>query len=133
MDNNHENMEDLIGKLNNFAKDNNISQDNINNLFNMLNNNINNTNTQNSNSENTYSQENINNFNNIDMETIIKMKNIIEKMNNKNDPRSNLLKSLKPYLNDTRKDKVDQYIELLNMSKAMDIFPFMNGGIKNDK
>ena len=63
----------------------------------------------------------------IDFETILKMKNIIEKMNNKNDPRSNLLQSLKPYLNDSRKSKVDQYINLMNMSKVLDVFPF-NGG-----
>ena len=48
-------------------------------------------------------------------------------MNVKNDPRSNLLQSLKPYLNDSRKSKIDQYIQLLNMSKVLDVFPFIGG------
>ena len=38
-------------------------------------------------------------------------------MNQKNDPRSNLLASLKPYLRDGKKEKLDNYINLLNMSK----------------
>lgn len=59
----------------------------------------------------------------IDMETMMKMKNIIEKMQNTgNDPRANLLMSLKPYLKETRKDKVDQYVKMLNMSKVMEMF-----------
>ena len=124
MDN--ENMQDLIGKLSSFANDNNISQDNINSIFNMLKN----QNIQNSNS-NTNTQDNPSQ--NIDIETIMKMKSIIDKMNSKDDPRSNLLKSLKPYLNDSRKSKVDQYIGLMNMSKVMDVFPFMNGDKSNDK
>ena len=33
----------------------------------------------------------------------MKMKTIIDKMNTKDDPRSNLLQSLKPYLKDSRK------------------------------
>ena len=61
----------------------------------------------------------------------MKMKSIIDNMNTKNDPRSNLLQSLKPYLNDGRKSKVDQYINLMNMSKVLDVFPFKNGGQNN--
>ena len=38
-------------------------------------------------------------------------------MNMKNDPRNNLLNSLKPYLRDNKKEKLDNYINLLNMSK----------------
>ena len=62
-------------------------------------------------------------FNNIDMATVMKMKSVMEKMNNKNDPRSNLLYSLKPYLRESKKDKVDQYVNMLNISKIAD---FMN-------
>ena len=49
------------------------------------------------------------------------MKSIMENMNNKNDPRANLLYSLKPYLRDSKKDKLDQYVNLLNMTKIADI------------
>ncbi len=65
---------------------------------------------------------------NIDIETILKMKNVMEKMNQADDPRSNLLKSLKPYLKPSRKDKVDQYITLFNMSKVMEFFKESGGG-----
>ena len=61
----------------------------------------------------------------------MKMKSIIDKMNVKDDPRSNLLESLKPYLKESRKNKVDQYIQLMNISRVMDVFPFMDGDNKN--
>ncbi len=67
-------------------------------------------------------------FGNIDMNTILKIKQVMEKMNsNKNNPRSNLLLSLKPYLKPSRKQKVDQYIQLLNMSSIMENFGQMGG------
>ena len=34
-----------------------------------------------------------------------------------------MIKTLKPYLKDSRKSKVDQYIQLMNMSKIIDILP----------
>ena len=55
------------------------------------------------------------------MATMMKMKSIMENMNNRNDPRANLLYSLKPYLRDTKKDKLDQYVNLLNVSKIADL------------
>lgn len=64
-------------------------------------------------------------FSSIDMNTILKMKSVMEKMNNKNDPRTNLLYSLKPYLREERKDKLDQYASLLNVAKIADL-------LKND-
>ncbi len=89
---------------------NNISPEMINNLSSMLN-----SSNQNSNSANTN-----NNFN-LDINTIMKMKSIMENMNNKNDPRANLLYSLKPYLRDSKKDKLDQYVNLLNVSKIAEL------------
>ena len=95
-----------------------VSPEMINNLGNMLNSN---------NSSNQSSSQN-GNFN-LDMNTIMKMKSIMENMNNKNDPRANLLYSLKPYLRDSKKDKLDQYVNLLNVSKLAD---FMNTNNNND-
>ena len=43
-------------------------------------------------------------------------------MNVKDDPRSNLLNSLRPYLSENRKSKIDQYIQLMNVSKVMEVF-----------
>lgn len=140
---NNEDMSDVFDKLNNIAGQNNISPEMVNNLFNMFNNsNNNNENINHNNSDNSshqdfnYSNNPTNNQENpfgntgIDFETIMRMKTIIDKMNTKDDPRSNLLQSLKPYLKDSRKSKVDQYIQLMNMSKVMDVFPFMGGDKK---
>lgn len=67
-----------------------------------------------------------------DIGTILKMKKIMDSMNsNKNDPRSNLLLSLKPYLKHSRQDKVDQYIKLFNMSKVLEVINPMGGDNKN--
>lgn len=76
----------------------------------------------------TQGQKNANNFDfsNIDMNTIMKMKSVMEKMNNSNDPRSNLLYSLKPYLREGKKEKLDQYANLLNVAKIADIFKDSN-------
>lgn len=132
-------MSDLFEKFNNVAGQNNISPDMVNNLFNML---KNSNNSQNNNSDTNFentsndqynfsnSSSASSNSNGIDIETIMKMKSIIDKMNVKDDPRSNLLQSLKPYLKDSRRAKVDQYIQLMNMSKVMEIFPFMGGDNK---
>ena len=96
-----------------------ISPEMLNNLGNMLNS---------SNQSNQNSSQN-GNFN-FDMNTIMKMKSIMENMNNKNDPRANLLYSLKPYLRDSKKDKLDQYVNLLNVSK---IAEFMNKNNNDNK
>ena len=115
-----------------------ISPEMIQNFSKMLSSNETNNQKENTNSnnfsnnscQNQNSRPNNNNnsfdFSNIDMNTILKMKSVFEKMNDKNDPRANLLYSLKPYLRDGRKDKLDQYVNLLNMSKIADV-------LKNDK
>ena len=135
-------MSDVFDKLNNIAGQNNISPDMVNNLFNMLNKSNNKDSSNNTydnsyepnsnNNSSNYTHANNDSFNNsgIDFETIMRMKTIIDKMNTKDDPRANLLQSLKPYLKDSRKSKVDQYIQLMNMSKVMDVFPFMGGDHK---
>lgn len=88
------------------------------------------TSSNNQNSDNSNSQENNNSTSGIDINTILKMKSIMEKMqSNKEDPRANLLRSLKPYLKESRKSKVDQYVQLLNMTKVMEVFN-ENGGEK---
>lgn len=66
---------------------------------------------------------------NIDINTILKMKTIMDKMNqNQNDPRANLLLSLKPYLKKSRKDKVEQYIKLFQMTNVMDFLKANDNG-----
>jgi len=74
-------------------------------------------------SQNTGSNSSNNfDFSNIDMDTIMKFSSVFGKMkNSKNDPRANLLNSLKPYLRDEKKGKIDQYMNLLNVSKIAEI------------
>lgn len=103
----------------NNKNENNNSNDNNNN------NNINNANNNTSN--NNFD------FSNIDMNTILKMQSIMSKMNNSNDPRSNLLYSLKPYLREERKAKVDQYANLLNVAKLAELFNNNPNGNNNNK
>ena len=107
-----------------------VSPEMINNLSNILNSNAQ-TSSQNSSNQtiNNSTSNNNNNFN-LDMNTIMKMKSIMENMNNKNDPRANLLYSLKPYLRDSKKDKLDQYVNLLNVSKIAEL---MNKNNDNKK
>ena len=70
---------------------------------------------------------------NIDINTMLKMKSIIDAMNSqKDDPRANLLKSLKPYLKESRKEKVDQYIKIFSMEKVFEQFNPLGGDKKND-
>lgn len=143
LENNNLNDE-MMGKIKNLVDNGNISDamsqispEMIQNFSKMLSNNSNNNkdtytnntdNTNNTNNTNKTSNTNNSNtssgnfdFSNIDMNTILKMKSVMEKMNNTNDPRSNLLYSLKPYLRDTRQEKLDQYVNLLNMTKIADV------------
>ena len=104
---NSEDISNIFEKLN--IDKNSISQDSINNFLNMM-----------GNSESNASSPETNG---IDMETLLKMKSMMEKMGNtKDDPRSDLLRSLKPYLKESRKGKIDQYVQLMNMGKIMELF-----------
>ena len=82
------------------------------------------TNTNSSNTSNNMNNNNNNgnfDFSKIDMNTILKMKSVMEKLNTSTDPRSNLLYSLKPYLREEKKGKIDQYANLLNVAKIADL------------
>ena len=84
-----------------------------------------NNNTSNSNrTNNSATSNNMSNFDfsKIDMNMMLKMKSIMENLNSSNDPRSNLLYSLKPYLRDEKKGKIDQYANLLNFAKVAEVF-----------
>lgn len=97
-----------------------ISPEMLNNFSSMLQSNNSNNNGFNS------SNNSSNNGFNLDAETLMKMTSVINAMNQKNTPSNNLLHSLKPYLRDSRKNKLDQYANLLNLTKIADI-------MKNDK
>lgn len=101
-----------------------FSQSNTNDNFNN-NTESNSTSNESSYKENTNENNHDNNeqsntsdfFKNFDITTILKMKNIIENLNKKDDPRSKLLYSLKPYLRETKQKKIDQYINLFKITE----------------
>ena len=123
-----EDMSEIIQKMNEMLKNNEIP-DSIKNMIGNMNLNKNDmsskTSTEQSSSENSEP--------NLQIHTMLKIKTIIDNMNKtQNDPRANLLKSLKPYLKPSRKDKVDQYIKLFSMGKAFEILNPLGGEKKND-
>lgn len=114
-----EDMSNIINQLNNMIQNNEIPSDikNMMNSFANSNNNFSNNDIQDvsSNSEDNTTAE-------FDINTIMKMKKIMDSMkSSKDDPRANLLKSLKPYLKESRKEKVDQYISIFNMGKVFEM------------
>lgn len=59
----------------------------------------------------------------IDIETILKIKEIISKINkNQNSPRNNLLHSLKPYLENDKQEKLEKYIKIANILSILEDF-----------
>ena len=50
-----------------------------------------------------------------DLDTIIKLKNIYQRINDYNSPRNRLLFSLKPFLRDSRKQKLEEYMQIANL------------------
>ena len=110
----NEDMSELFNKFSNMVKEGNIPDEMKNILYSLSSNSNDNNGSTSNNTDNTASS--------VDFETILKMKSIMDKMNNNNDPRANLLLSLKPYLKESRKEKVDQYIKLFGMSKVLEMF-----------
>lgn len=131
------NSSDENNKYNNCndTNNNNNYSDNTENSDNDFGN-FSNSNNSNSNSNNNNNDNRSNKFNNpfgnIDMNTILKMQQVMNSMNDKqNDSRTNLLMSLKPYLKESRKNKVDQYIQLMKMGKIFEIMNPLGGDNKH--
>ena len=142
--NNQKNNSNYNYSNNKYNSNNNSSNSSYNNTnFNNGNYNIekkyNNSNYQNSNqvsNNKNFSNDNeksdLNSIvSNIDMETLMKIQNIMSKMKNSdNDDMSKLLLSLKPYLRDGRKEKIDEYIQLIKMGKMTQFLNLFGGDKK---
>ena len=64
---------------------------------------------------------------NIGIEEIIKIKTLIEKMNNEeNSNRNQLLYSLKPFLPNSKKEKLEQLIKLSSLLTALELLEHKN-------
>lgn len=105
-------ISDIINKFNNILKDKKIDINNV----------LNNTETNNSTNENENK-----NFN-LDITTLLKFKSIFDKANNTNNPRNKLLSSLKPFLQDEKKEKLDQYIKIANILYVVNSLNELNTG-----
>lgn len=120
-----ENLQKMMGNTDISEVMSKISPEMINNFSKMISTSQNNSNENNSNnSKNENNTPNLD-FNNIDINTIMKITSAFNSMNQKDDPRANLLASLKPYLRDNKKDKLDNYVNLLKVSKIAEV-------LKND-
>lgn len=105
-------MSNLINKFNDILKDKNID---INNVFNK-------------NQTNTETTENTNKTLDFDITTLLKFKTIFDKANNNNNPRNKLLASLKPFLQDDKKEKLEQYIKIANILYVINSLSEYNKG-----
>lgn len=104
----------------------NITPEMLNNFANILQNN-NEPHTQDANNSSAATNSTTRNkeeatSSNIDIGTILKIKSIMETLNKKDDPRSNLLYSLKPYLRESKKKKLDQYVNLFKITQVTNLF-----------
>ena len=122
-------MADMSDMFKNFSSmmDGKEIPDNIKEMLNSLANN-------NSNSENTKADTRTDFTNNsgIDIKTMMKMQKIMSAMNSSsNNSGANLLRPLKPYLNPSRQEKVDEYIQLFNIEKVINLMN-QSGGDKKD-
>ena len=141
-------MQNLFAQVNQMLQNGNIP-DELKNIVNNMNNSStpnensstassknvsNNNNSQQSNEPNNSDSSSSNfNFSDIDINTLLKMKQVMEAMNsNKDDPRANLLLSLKPYLKKSRQDKVEQYVKLFGIGKAFEAFGSLGGDVKHE-
>lgn len=122
-------MSNLMNQINSMLQNNEIPDD----IKNMINNFKNSSSSPKNEKDDKSSDTSGSSSPEIDINTILKMKQIIDSMNsNKDDPRANLLMSLKPYLKESRKKKVDQYVKLFGLGKAFETFNFLGGENKND-
>jgi hypothetical protein len=120
----NDDLSDLIKNFSNSNIDMNKISDILNNLSSSDKSSSSNNSSTSSNSDDSHSS--------IDINTILKMKEIMDKINSThNDKRSNLLLALKPYLRKSRQSKLDQYMKLLNMAPLLEIFKNNGGDDKN--
>lgn len=134
----NDDMSEMIQKVSEMLKNNEIP-DNIKSMMSNFATEQNNSSTSQESPSNTTESEDQRDSNdsfempNIDLNTMLKMKSIVDSMNKQqNDPRANLLRSLKPYLKPSRKEKVDQYIKLFSMGKVFEVLNPLGGEKKND-
>lgn len=109
---------DVSSNSNTSFESNKSNKNNINNSYNFSNSSFEN---RSNNSFNSYYKSKTNHNYSLDFETILRVQKIFEKLNGKNDPRSNLLYSLKPFLGESQQKELDQYINLFKIIQIVDL------------
>ena len=118
----------IFSMLSNNGENKNTSPEEM--FMTLMNSSSNNSNTINNNASSNSNETNQHTSNNTkssindnmpDMETIMRLMKMMN-ATNQDSPSKELLKSLKPFLNDSRKEKIDQYIKILGMTKIFEIF-----------
>lgn len=108
----------------------NITPEMINNLANMLKNSDLSSEANQSPKKETINSSSSSENSDIDFSTILKIKNIMDSLNQNDDARSNLLYSLKPYLRESRQKKIDQYVNIFKFSGIAKLFRNEKGDSK---
>ena len=130
----NEDLSNVMNQFSNILKEKNID---INQILNKFSDNPSNS----SSNSNTNTSDNQNSFTsnitgesdfNLDIETILKIKNIMQQMNQKNVPRNNLLNSLKPFLRKEKQEKLDEYIKYANLLNLLELFNSKGGDNSNE-
>lgn len=75
----------------------------------------------NNNGNNNSNTQNNNPFTGIDPSFILKAQKIMSSVT-RDDPKKNLLLSLKPFLRQSRQDKINEYISMLTIINALEVF-----------
>ncbi len=110
---------ELLNQISNLLSDKDI---NLNQILENFQTNTTDENTQNTSEEQTK----------IDPEMILKFQKILTLLNqNKNSKDETLLRALKPYMRDSRKEKIDQYIKLLHILNLFEKFQEMGGNLSD--
>lgn len=117
----NEDFSEIIGKFSEILKEKNIDVSSI-------------TGGAETNSSPDCNMEEKSNDFSLDIETIMKIKDIITKMNScKNSPRNHLLYSLKPYLENEKQEKLDKYIQIANLLNVMENMDLGINFLKDNK
>ena len=122
--------EELLNEFSSILKEKNID---LNDLLTNLQNNTSdnssdkqeNNNTSKNSSNSTSNSSEIPDF--LDVSTILKIKNLMSKYKNANSQNVQLLMSLKPFLRESRREKLDKYAQMLKIAELFENFDLFGG------
>ena len=123
----NEDLSNVMNQFSNILKEKNID---LNTILNKASDNPSNS-SELDNNQNSFFSNNQTDFN-LDIETILKIKDIMQQMNQKNAPRNNLLNSLKPFLRKNKQEKLDEYIKYANLLNLLELFNSKGGNNSNE-